>query len=220
MLKFSTTEERATISDIKFKPEVSSSLSSLKKKKKKSSQTVDKKKFKRGLQVKEGQIALHIAGYPGIQVLSATELIHCIPINKIKVAAEKFLKRTGVKKRRERKRINHKVMNKDSKKMAMLPKKRDLSTMMDPQFEFPEEIPDWRQHGNKQKVMGTNFIKIKPYYEWQQPPKVIEFQLLDLDHYWAMGPNTRFKVKGVFQVMYPAKDQTLAIPWANCTTDE
>ena len=56
------------------------------------------------MQVKEGQIALHIAGYPGIQVLSATELIHCIPINKIKVAAEKFLKRTGVKKKKRKKR--------------------------------------------------------------------------------------------------------------------
>jgi hypothetical protein len=32
--------------------------------------------------------------------------------------------------------------------------------MMDPQFEFPEEIPDWRQQGGKQKVMGTNFIQI------------------------------------------------------------
>ena len=104
--------------------------------------------------------------------------------------------------------------------MATLPKKRDLSTMMDPQFEFPEEIPDWRQQGGKQKVMGTNFIQIKPYYELQQPPKVIEFELLDLDHYWAMGPNTRFRVKGVFQVMTPAKDETPAIPWANCTTDE
>lgn len=72
LLKFSTTEERASISDINFEPEISSSLSSSKNKKKKTSQTVDKKKLKRGLQVKEGQIALHIAGYPGIQVLSAT----------------------------------------------------------------------------------------------------------------------------------------------------
>jgi hypothetical protein len=104
LLKFSTTEERASISDINFEPEISSSLSSSKNKKKKSSQTVDKKKLKRGLQVKEGQIALHIVGYPGIQVLSATELIHCIPINKIKVAAEKFLKRTGVKKKKRKKR--------------------------------------------------------------------------------------------------------------------
>jgi hypothetical protein len=55
------------------------------------------------LQVKEGQIALHFAGYPGIQVLSVTELIHCIPINKIKVSAEKFLKRTGVKKEEKKK---------------------------------------------------------------------------------------------------------------------
>jgi hypothetical protein len=74
-------------------------------------------------------------------------------------------------------------MTKNSKKMATLPKKRDLSTMMDLQFEFPEEIPDWRQHGNKQKEMGSIFLKIKPYYEWQQPLKVIEFELLDLDHY-------------------------------------
>jgi hypothetical protein len=72
LLKFSTTEERASISDINFEPEISSSLSSSKNKKKKTSQTVDKKKLKRGLQVKEGQIALHIVGYPGIKVLSAT----------------------------------------------------------------------------------------------------------------------------------------------------
>jgi hypothetical protein len=35
-----------------------------------------------------------------------------------------------------------------------------------------------------------------------------------------MGPNTHFRVKGVFQMMTPAKDETPAISWANCTTDE
>ena len=43
LLKFSTSEERASILDINFEPEVSSSLSSSKNKKKRSSQTVDKK---------------------------------------------------------------------------------------------------------------------------------------------------------------------------------
>ncbi len=56
--------------------------------------------------------------------------------------------------------------------------------------------------------------------QFEFPEKIPEFELLDLDHYWAMGPNKHFRVKGVFQVMTPAKDETPAIPLANCTTDE
>ena len=95
---FSETDERATLidsddSDIDQDPSFSSKK-----------QTNKTKGPKKGLQVKEGQLALHITGYPGIQVISASELIHCIPLAKIKVAAKKFLKRSGVKKKRKQKK--------------------------------------------------------------------------------------------------------------------
>jgi hypothetical protein len=61
---------------------------------------VSKKKF----QVKNGHIVFHIAGYPGVQSIHISDIIHCIPFAKLKVAAKKFLKRSGVKRKRKRKK--------------------------------------------------------------------------------------------------------------------
>jgi FkbM family methyltransferase len=61
--------------------------------------------------------------------------------------------------------------------------------------------------------------KILLGYDFKYKPKVIEFELLDLDHYWAMGPNTRFVVSGQFQVSKPPPEGQMP-EWEPCTEDE
>lgn len=108
LLHFSETEERATLIDF-VETEKSDSPST------KLSKKVKPKKVKKGIQVKEGQIALHIAGYPGIQLIPASELVHCFPMAKLKVAAKKYLKRSGVKPKRKarKKAVNLSVTQQD-----------------------------------------------------------------------------------------------------------
>jgi len=91
--------------------------------------------------------------------------------------------------------------------MANGQKKRKLSmTMVDPQFDFQSEEPLWRQQQDhtppqQQNVFGSNFVRHYPVAPIVGHPKYVEFKLSDLDQVWAMGPNTRFVVSGMFQVI-------------------
>lgn len=102
ILNFSHTEDRASLlnspPDSEKEEEEDKAFLSFQRKYK--NKKVSQKKF----QVKNGQIAFHIAGYPGVQIINISELIHFIPFAKLKVAAKKFLKRSGVKRKRKRKK--------------------------------------------------------------------------------------------------------------------
>ncbi len=106
MLNFSTTEDRATLlnspdseeEEEEKEEDNNNTLLSLKRK------YINKKVSKKKFQVKNGHIVFHIAGYPGVQSINISDLIHCIPFAKLKVAAKKFLKRSGVKRKRKRKK--------------------------------------------------------------------------------------------------------------------
>jgi hypothetical protein len=107
LLNFSTTEDRATLlnspdseEEEEEEKEQDNNNTLLSLKQKYINKQVSKKKF----QVKNGHIVVHIAGYPGVQSINISELIHCIPFAKLKVAAKKFLKRSGVKRKRKRKK--------------------------------------------------------------------------------------------------------------------
>jgi hypothetical protein len=105
LLNFSTTKDRATLlnspdseEEEKLK-EQDNNNTLLSLKEKYINKQVSKKKF----QVKNRHIEIHIAGYPGVQSINISDLIHCIPFAKLKVAAKKFLKSSGVKRKRKRK---------------------------------------------------------------------------------------------------------------------
>ena len=57
---------------------------------------------RKGVRVNKGRIGLRVAGYQGLQHLSASELIRYVPLSKLRVAAKKVLNRSG-KKRTKRK---------------------------------------------------------------------------------------------------------------------
>ena len=92
LLEFSTTEERASLIE-DFDREL---LFSPRQKKKNT-----KKRFKKGIDLKNGQICFHIAGYQGTHNISVLDLVH-IPFSRLKAAAKKFLKHSGIKKKRKR----------------------------------------------------------------------------------------------------------------------
>jgi hypothetical protein len=104
LLNFSTTEDRATLlnspdseeEEEEKEQDNNNTLLSLKQK------YINKKVSKKKFQVKNGHIVFHIAGYPGVQSINISDLIHCIPFAKLKVAAKKFLKRSGVKKKKKK----------------------------------------------------------------------------------------------------------------------
>jgi hypothetical protein len=107
LLNFSTTEDRATLlnspdseeeEEEEKEQENNNTLLSLKGK------YINKQVSKKKFQVKNGHIVVHIAGYPGVQSIHISDIIHCIPFAKLKVAAKKFLKRSGVKRKRKRKK--------------------------------------------------------------------------------------------------------------------
>ena len=108
LLNFSTTEDRATLlnspdfeeEEEEEEKEQDNNNTLLSLKQKYINKQVSKKKF----QVKNGHIVVHIAGYPGVQSIHISDIIHCIPFAKLKVAAKKFLKRSGVKRKRKRKK--------------------------------------------------------------------------------------------------------------------
>ncbi len=67
--------------------------------------------------------------------------------------------------------------------------------------------------------MGSNLVIINPLDEVKAIPKMVEFELLDLDQVWAMGPNTRFVVKGRFEISKPPPVGKMLV-WEACTEEE
>ena len=99
------------------------------------------------------------------------------------------------------------------------PKKRTLSMTMDPQFDFQPLEPDVQKQNQPQNVLGSNLVIINPLDEVKAHPRMVEFELLDLDQVWAMGPNTRFVVKGRFEVSKPPPVGKMPV-WEACTEEE
>ena len=98
LLKYSETQERATLVDTEEEESMSPRRRKSGKRKKGSK--------RRGVRVNKGKLAIRIAGYQGSPHFSASELIHFIPLSKLKAAARKVLKRSGrdLKKKRKGKR--------------------------------------------------------------------------------------------------------------------
>ena len=101
LLEFSTTEERASLIE-DFDREL---LFSPRQKKKNPQKSV-----KKGIDLKNGQICFHIAGYQGTHNISVLDLVHYIPFSRLKAAAKKFLKHSGVKKKRKRRTNKKKLL--------------------------------------------------------------------------------------------------------------
>jgi hypothetical protein len=90
---------------------------------------------------------------------------------------------------------------------------------MEPQFDLQPEGPDQKKQNQPQSVLGSNFVEIYPLGKVEGHPKVVEFELLDLDHVWAMGPSTCFVVSSQFQFSKPPPDGQMP-EWENCKEDK
>lgn len=94
--------------------------------------------------------------------------------------------------------------------------KKSKYSDLEKQFEFPDLKANWQDKGGKQKVLGTDFLTINSLSPIQNgTPKLVEFEFRDNDEVWGMGPNTRFKIKGRFEVTV---DEEGKMPvWQACT---
>ena len=102
LLNFSETQERATLVDSDFEEE---SMSPKKRGKKSKTGGKRKKGSKRkGIRFNKGRLAIKVKGYDGLQHLTASELVHFIPLSKLRSAAKKVLKRSGKSKKKGKKR--------------------------------------------------------------------------------------------------------------------
>ncbi len=50
---------------------------------------------RKGVRVNKGRLGIRVAGYQGVQSLTASELVRHIPLSKLRAAAKKVLKRSG-----------------------------------------------------------------------------------------------------------------------------
>jgi hypothetical protein len=98
-------------------------------------------------------------------------------------------------------------------------KKRTLSMTIGPQFDFQPERPDQKKQQQSQNVLSSDLVIINPLGKVESHPEVVEFELLDLNQVWAMGPSTRFVVEGIFEVSKPPPDGQMPI-WETCTEEE
>jgi hypothetical protein len=100
LLNFSTTEERASLyeGDIELFPSP--------RQKKKTQQ----KSLKKGINLTNGQLNFRIVGYQGTHNISVLDLVHYIPFSRLKAAAKKFLKHSGIKKKRKRRSNKKKTL--------------------------------------------------------------------------------------------------------------
>ena len=100
LLNFSTTEERASLyeGDREFFPSP--------RQKKKTQQ----KSLKKGINLTNGQLNFRIVGYQGTHNISVLDLVHYIPFSRLKAAAKKFLKHSGIKKKRKRRSNKKKTL--------------------------------------------------------------------------------------------------------------
>jgi hypothetical protein len=101
LLNFSTTEERASL----FEGDRELFDSPRQKKK-----TQQHKSLKKGINLKNGQLNFRIVGYQGTHNISVLDLVHYIPFSRLKAAAKKFLKHSGIKKKRKRRSNKKKTL--------------------------------------------------------------------------------------------------------------
>jgi hypothetical protein len=87
------------------------------------------------------------------------------------------------------------------------------------QFDFQPEGPDQKKQQQSQNVLSYNLVIINPLGEVESHPEVVEFELLDLNQDWAMGPSTQFVVEGIFEVSKPPPDGQMSV-WETCTEEE
>ena len=87
-------------------------------------------------------------------------------------------------------------------------------TLLEDQFEFPS-FHKWR-NGSTQKVIGSELVTTEAtnIVGNTTSPNCMEF-ILRSEDVISFGPNTRFRVKGKFQVRKEANGE-----WENCTPDD
>lgn len=73
-----------------------------------------KRTAKPNIRINKGRIQIRLAGYKGLQRISASELIKHIPLNKIRIAAKKLYKLQGktISKRRKNQQKRQKSKSK------------------------------------------------------------------------------------------------------------
>ena len=99
LLNFSTTKDCASLfedQELIFSP----------RQKKKTQQ----KSLKKGINLTNGQLNFRIVGYQGTHNISVLDLVHYIPFSRLKAAAKKFLKHSGIKKKRKRRSNKKKTL--------------------------------------------------------------------------------------------------------------
>ena len=101
LLNFSTTEERASL----FEDSDRELVCSPRQKKK-----TQHKSLNKGINLKNGQLNFRIVGYQGTHNISVLDLVHYIPFSRLKAAAKKFLKHSGIKKKRKRRSNKKKTL--------------------------------------------------------------------------------------------------------------
>ena len=107
LVKYSN-PSRATLLPSTFAP--SSSMPRARQQRRRKAKTVKRAKVR----VVKGHLTLKVAGYPGLHRFGASQLIQFVPLNKIKVAAKKFLsqsrkvKKSSPKRKRSAKRKQRK----------------------------------------------------------------------------------------------------------------
>jgi hypothetical protein len=111
LINYSNNQERANLIDNNFDSLMTSRKGRKGRKKgRKGSKRYRGLKPAKGVRVSKGKVVLRIAGFSGLQKLGASELIRFVPLTKLKLAAKKFLKRSGKKtikkKRKGRKKKN------------------------------------------------------------------------------------------------------------------
>jgi hypothetical protein len=100
LLNFSTTEDRASL----LEDDRELFLSPRQKKK------TQQKSLKKGINLTNGQLNFRIVGYQGTHNISVLDLVHYIPFSRLKAAAKKFLKHSGIKKKRKRRSNKKKTL--------------------------------------------------------------------------------------------------------------
>ena len=104
LLTFSQHQNRAAILDIEEKLPLSAGASAKKNRRKRTASANTQRKGRRSPAVKvvKGQLLLRVPGYSGYQRLGASQLVPFIPLKKLRQAAKRALRASGVKPARRR----------------------------------------------------------------------------------------------------------------------
>lgn len=89
LLNFSETQERASLIDTDFEEDSMARKRKGRKSKKGKRVLVGIKR--KGVKLNKGRLKIRVAGYQGVQSLTASELVRFIPLSKLKAAAKKVL---------------------------------------------------------------------------------------------------------------------------------